>query len=247
MPKARSQQAAEGTVRVVEGVDAVVGGQVVVAEKLRAAVEGDGPARGRGQARERVANRANDAAGTSVAVWDEADEPALVLDNRWQSHRSVPRSGRRSSDRRERGQVGLAVGAAKDQQIGFPVPELPALADLGGSLRDHPCLQDLRAARLVAIEATPRSDRWRPTRLAGRRAAPAQPLGTEQVAMQRQRATLGTVDELVDRLVGQARAVAGKLQAASDLLGRPLIAARSIRFRRDAGAHAGEAKAPAVR
>ena len=43
----------------------------------------------------------------------------------------------------------------------------------------------------------------------------------EQVAVEHQLATLQPVDELIDRLVAQARACAGELEPSGDLLGRP--------------------------
>ena len=65
--------------------------------------------------------------------------------------------------------MGLAVHPLKDQQVGLPVPNLLALTGLGRTLGDRSLQRDLQAAGLAAIEATPRSDRLRPARGAGRR------------------------------------------------------------------------------
>ena len=157
--------------------------QVVVAQESGAAVEGDGSTRRRGQSCESVADRADDALRAPVAVWDETEPTALAFD--------------------QRGHVGLAVCAAEDQQVGFPVPDLLAPVDLGRTLGDRPCQRDFRTTGLAAKAATP------------------QPPGAEQVAVERQRAAFRAVDELVDRLVAQTRTIAGELQAAGDRLGRP--------------------------
>ena len=154
-----------------------------IAEELRAAVEGDGLACGGWQLGQYLADGADHTGGTPVVVRDEADEAALALD--------------------ERGQVGLAVGAAEDQQVRLPVPDGLALTDLGRPLGDGPLGRDLEAAGLAAEASAP------------------QPPGAEQMAVQLQRPSFRAVDELVDGLVAQAAVLASDLQAAGDLLGRP--------------------------
>src|SRR5215207_5681776 len=171
-------------VRVAEvTVDAAALGQLLIAEELRAAVEGDGLAHHGWQLGQHLADGADHTSGTPVVVWHKPHESARAL--------------------HERGQVGLAVGAAEDQQVGLPVPDGVALTDLGRALGDGPLGRDLEAARLAAEAATP------------------QPPGAEQVAVQLQRPAFRAVDELVDGLVAQTVVLASELQAACDLLGRP--------------------------
>ena len=152
-----------------------------IAQELRAAVEGDGLARHGWQLRQHLADSADHTGGTPVVVRDQADKAALALD--------------------QGGQIGVAVNAAEDQQVGLPVPDGMALTDLGRALGDGPLGRDLEAARLAA------------------EAAPPQPPGTEQVPVQLQRPAFRAVDELVDRLMAQATVLARGLQAAGDLLG----------------------------
>ena len=52
-------------------------------------------------------------------------------------------------------------------------------------------------------------------------AAAAQRPGPKQVTMEPERTTFPAVDELVDRLMAQARLSVGELEPAGDLLGRP--------------------------
>jgi hypothetical protein len=101
------------------------------------------------------------------------------------------------------GEIGVAVHPLEDQQVGLPVPDGMTLTDLGRALGDGPLGRDLEAARLAAEAAAP------------------QPPGPEQVPVQLQRPTFRAVDELVDGLVAQAAVLAGDLQTACDLLGRP--------------------------
>ncbi len=163
------------------GFDAVVSGQVLVPQELRAAVEGDGLACRGGQRPQGFADGAQDIARAPVGVGDEADKAALALD--------------------QGGYVGLAVGAAEDQQVGLPVPDGMALTDLGRALGDGPLERDLEAARLAAEASAP------------------QPPGAEQVAVQLERPAFRAVDELVDGLVADTRLIANALQPAGDLLG----------------------------
>ena len=156
-------------------------GQVVVAEELRAAVEGDALARHGRQLGQYLADGADHTGGTPVVVRDQADKAAFTLD--------------------QGGQVGLAVHPLEDQEVGLPVPDGVALADLGRALGDGPLGRDREAARLAAEAAAP------------------QPPGAEQVAVELQGPTFRAVDELVDRLVAEAAVLAGDLQATGDLLG----------------------------
>src|SRR4051794_39547948 len=55
----------------------------------------------------------------------------------------------------QRGQVGLAVLALKDQQIGLPVAEGPAILDLGRPLLDGAVGRHERGARLAAVAWLP--------------------------------------------------------------------------------------------
>src|SRR5215207_752576 len=171
-------------VRVAEvTVDAAALGQLLIAEELRAAVEGDGLACGGWQLGQYLADGADHTGGTPVVVWHKPHESARAL--------------------HERGQVGLAVGAAEDQQVRLPMTDGLALTDLGRPLGDGPFGRDLEAARLTAEASAP------------------QPSRAQEMAVQLERATFRAVDELVDGLVAQAAVLASELQAAGDLLGRP--------------------------
>lgn len=76
-----------------------------------------------------------------------------------------------------------------------------APVDLGRALGNRPLKRDLHTARLAAEAAAPL------------------PPGAEQVAVKLEGLTFRDVDELVDRLVAQARAVAGELEPAGDRRG----------------------------
>ena len=94
--------------------------------------------------------------------------------------------------------------------------------------------------RALPHPSAQRRSRWRDLQrpgLAAKAPAPLPP-GAEQMAMELQCLSFRAVDELVDGLVAQARRRTCLLQPPGDLLGRPLIATRSIRSRRDAGAGA---------
>src|SRR3954447_8674637 len=101
------------------------------------------------------------------------------------------------------GHIGLAVDALEDQQVGLPMPDLLPLVNPGGPLRDRALERDFGTAG-PAAEATA-----------------TQVPGPEQVAIEPERAAFRAVDELVDRLVAQARVIVGELEPAGDLFGRP--------------------------
>ena len=124
------------------------------------------------------------------------------------------------------GHVGLAVHLPEDQRVGLPVPDRVPPADLGGTMGNGPLERDLHGPGLAAKAPAPL------------------PPGAEQMAMELQCLAPRAVDELADGLVAQACIRTCLFETAGDLLGRPLIATRSIRSRRDAGAGAQAALEP---
>ncbi len=79
-----------------------------------------------------------------------------------------------------------AMGSAEDQQIALPMTDLLAAREAGGPTGDASLDQDLAAPGLAA------------------EALPADAPGTQQVTVELEGAALGSIDELVDRLVAQA-------------------------------------------
>ena len=78
------------------------------------------------------------------------------------------------------------MGLAENQQIALQVADLLTAGDVRGPLCDASLGRDLAAPRLAA------------------EALPAPSLGTQQVTMELEGAALGSIDELVDRLVALA-------------------------------------------
>jgi hypothetical protein len=102
----------------------------------------------------------------------------------------------------QRGQVGPAVRLAKDEEIALPMADLLTGSNVGGPTGNASLRRDLAAPGLAA------------------EAPPADAPGTQQVTVELEGAALGSMDELVDRLVAQAPII-GMAQPAGDLLRRP--------------------------
>src|SRR3954447_24489765 len=124
---------------------------------------------------------------TLVLVRQQEGEPGLALD--------------------ERGDVGLPVLLAEDQQVALPVAEGLPIADLRRPVLDPALARDRGAARRPAV------------------AGPAPPARLGQVAVEAVLAALGAVDVPVDGLVADRRPAVRRLplQPPGDLLRRPAI------------------------
>ena len=172
-----------GAVRIAEiGLGAGRPCKESIGGELGAAVEGDGPAASFRQPLPGLADPPDQCVGLAIRVGQQDGVAGLAFDHA--------------------GQVGLAVLASEDQQIGLPMPEGLAISDLGWPVLDRAAGGNGRAARLAAVA-------W---------LAPAACLG--QMAMEPGFAAFGAVNIAVDGLVADRTTVGSfMLEPPGDLLG----------------------------